>query len=128
MLQGLRKGWKSGGCQYYLVGLIWPKMDFDTEFCLERQGKKTEMTMSVTMAGNELRGQKFGLIWVIKFFLVEVIKKYLNKKYSPNLLFFNEKKFREIRIIFDVENSLWKSNFRTLHWAGKARQSIPRRL
>ena len=27
-------------------------------------------------------------------------------------------------MIFDTENSLWKSNFSTLRWAGKARQSI----
>ena len=38
-----------------------------------------------------------------------------------------KKKFRKIRMIFDIENSLWKSNFRTLHRAGKARQSIPER-
>ena len=36
-----------------------------------------------------------------------------------------KKKFRKIRMIFDIENSLWKSNFRTLPGAGKARQSIP---
>ena len=36
-----------------------------------------------------------------------------------------KKKFRKIRMIFDIENSLWKSNFCTLRWAGKARQSIP---
>ena len=39
-----------------------------------------------------------------------------------------KKKFRKIRMIFDIENSLWKSNFRTLRRAGKARQSIPGRL
>ena len=39
--------------------------------------------------------QKFGLILVIKFFLVEVIKNHLNKKCAPNLLFFNEKKNSE---------------------------------
>ena len=38
-----------------------------------------------------------------------------------------KKKFRKIRMIFDIENSLWKSNFRTLRRAGKARQSIPER-
>ena len=36
--------------------------------------------------------------------------------------------FRKIQMIFDIENSLWKSNFRTLRRAGKARQSIPGRL
>ena len=36
-----------------------------------------------------------------------------------------KKKFRKIRMIFDVENWLWKSIFRTLRQAGKARQSIP---
>jgi hypothetical protein len=38
--------------------------------------------------------QKFGLILVIKFFLVEVIKKSSSKKCAPNLLFFNEKKIQ----------------------------------
>ena len=38
---------------------------------------------------------------------------------TPNLLFFNKKKFRKIRMIFDIEISLWKSNFRTLRWAAK---------
>ena len=52
-----------------------------------------------------------------------------NKKCVPNLLFFNEKKkFRKIRMIFDIENSLWKSNFHTLRRAGKATQSIQGRL
>ena len=36
-----------------------------------------------------------------------------------------KKKIKKIRMIFDIENSLWKSNFHTLHRAGKARQSIP---
>ena len=36
-----------------------------------------------------------------------------------------KKKIRKIRIIFDIENSFWKSNFCTLCRAGKARQSIP---
>ena len=38
-----------------------------------------------------------------------------------------KKKIRKIRMIFDIENSLWKSNFCTLRRAGKARQSIPER-
>jgi hypothetical protein len=33
-------------------------------------------------------------------------KNHFNKKCAPNLLFFNEKKIREIRMIFDIENSL----------------------
>ena len=41
-----------------------------------------------------------------------------NKKHAPKLIFFNEKKkLRKIRIIFDIENWLWKSeigNFRSL--------------
>ena len=39
-----------------------------------------------------------------------------------------KKKFGMIRMIFDTENLLWKSNFCTLHQAGKARQSIPGRV
>ena len=33
-----------------------------------------------------------------------------------------------VHMIFDIENSLWKSNFCTLRWACKARQRIPRCL
>ena len=54
-------------------------------------------------------------------------KNHFNKKCAPKILFLNEKKIRKIQIIFDIENSLWKSNFHTLRWAGKARQSIPER-
>ena len=50
------------------------------------------------------------------------------KKCVHKQIFFNEKKLREIRMIFDVENSLRKSNFRTFRRAGKPRQSIPERL
>ena len=32
-----------------------------------------------------------------------------NKKHTPKLIFFKEKNFRKIRIIFDIENWLWKS-------------------
>ena len=52
-------------------------------------------------------GQKFGLILVIKFFFnLKLSKNHLHKKCAPNLLFFNEKKIRNIRMIFDIENSL----------------------
>ena len=34
-----------------------------------------------------------------------------NRKAAPKLIFFNEKIFRKIRTIFDVENWLWKSEF-----------------
>ena len=54
-------------------------------------------------------------------------KNHHNKKCALNLLFFNEKN-SEIWTIFDLKNSLRKSNFRTLRQAGKARQSIPVRL
>ena len=46
-------------------------------------------------------------------------KKMLFKSYSAM------KKIRKIQIIFEKENSLWKSNFSSLQWGGKARQSIP---
>ena len=48
-----------------------------------------------------------------------------NKKCAPKLVFFYEKKLRKTQMIFDIENSFWKSNFGTLQRAGKARQSIP---
>ena len=34
-----------------------------------------------------------------------------------------KKIIRKIQIFFDIENSLWKSNFRTLRQAGKASQN-----
>ena len=44
-----------------------------------------------------------------------------NKKCAPKLILFNEKKIGKIRIIFDIENWLWKSKFcnfwqRLLNW------------
>ena len=42
-----------------------------------------------------------------------------NKKSAPKLIFFNEKKMRKIRIIFDIENWLWKSkigNYCLITW------------
>ena len=36
-------------------------------------------------------------------------KNFNNKKHAPKLVFFNEKKLRNIQIIFDIENWLWKS-------------------
>ena len=35
-----------------------------------------------------------------------------NKRCAPKIEFFKEKKFRKIRIIFDIENWLWKSEIR----------------
>ena len=35
---------------------------------------------------------------------IEVRKNVFDKKWSPKLTFFNEKKMRKIRIIFDIEN------------------------
>ena len=49
----------------------------------------------------------------------KVVQKYMfskndnNKKTSSKLIFFNEKKIREIRIIFDIENWLWMSDLGT---------------
>ena len=37
-----------------------------------------------------------------------------NQKYAHNLLLLIEKKIRKIRMVFDIEKSLWKSNFGTL--------------
>ena len=33
-------------------------------------------------------------------------KDHFNKKCAPKILFLNEKKFRKIRMIFDIENSV----------------------
>ena len=72
--------------------------------------------------------QKLGVILVIKWF----------KNWSQQKMLFTKKVrlnwyssmifFRKIRMIFDIENSLWKSNFCTLRRGPKARQSILRRL
>ena len=72
---------------------------------------------------------KFGLILVIKFFFSWSYEKVILTK-NVRLTYYSsmKKKIRKIRMIFDIENSLWKSNFRTLRRAGKARQSIPGRL
>ena len=38
-----------------------------------------------------------------------------NKRYAPKLVLFIEKRLRKIRMIFDIENWLWKSNFGLCH-------------
>ena len=48
---------------------------------------------------------------------MEVFKKHQQQKNAPKLIFFNEKKIDKIRITFDGENWLWKSEigiFRSL--------------
>ena len=46
----------------------------------------------------------------------EAFKNDNNKKHFSKLIFFNEKKFRKIRKIFDIENCLWKSDLGTFWW------------
>ena len=46
------------------------------------------------------------VLWKLK-----LSKNVNNKKCAPKLIFLNEKKLRKIRIIFDVENWRWKSEF-----------------
>ena len=62
------------------------------------------------------------------FFSWSYEKVILTKNVRITYYFSMKKKFRKIQVIFDIENSLWKSNFHTLRRAGKARQSIPGRL
>ena len=57
------------------------------------------------------RCQNLSIILVIKWFKNWFYVR--NKKCAPKLVFFNEKKNRKIRMIFDIENWLWKSNFGT---------------
>ena len=40
-----------------------------------------------------------------------MLSKNVNNKKCAKFVFFNEKKIRKIRKIFDIENWLWKSNF-----------------
>ena len=43
---------------------------------------------------------------------LKLSKNYFYKKCAPKWVFFNDlKRFRKIRMIFDIENSLWKSDF-----------------
>ena len=73
--------------------------------------------------------QKFGLILVIKWLKNWFYQKMpITKNVLLNLYSSMKKKLRKIRMIFDIENWLWKSIFCTLRQAGKARQSIPGRL
>jgi hypothetical protein len=48
------------------------------------------------------------VLWELKF-----SKNVNNKKHAPKMIFFNEKKYGKIRIIFDIENWLWKSEIGT---------------
>ena len=74
-------------------------------------------------------GQKSGMILQFEVVLeFKLPKNHFSKKCAPKILFLNEKKIRKIQIIFDIKNSLWKSNFSILQRAGKARQSILGRL
>ena len=65
-------------------------------------------------------GQKSSMIW--SGFKIEVTKNILKKNVLLKSYSLTETKFRKIQMIFDIENSLWKSHFRTLRWAGKASQ------
>ena len=56
--------------------------------------------------------------WNLSFGLMSKIGHHIsnkvnNKKCAPKLIFFNEKKLRRIRIIFYIENWLWKPNLGT---------------
>ena len=48
-----------------------------------------------------------------------------NKKCAPKILFLNEKKIRKIRMIFDIENSLWKSKLDISNWRMSKISKIP---
>ena len=59
---------------------------------------------------------------------VPLPKKHFNKKGAHKFLFFNGKKIRMIRIIFDIKTLLLMTDFDTSQQGGKAKQSIPGRL
>ena len=51
-----------------------------------------------------IEGQNMGLFLVIKYIKNMYLSKYVNNKsLSPIFIFFNEKKFRKIQLIFDIE-------------------------
>ena len=45
--------------------------------------------------------------------ILKLSKNVFYKRCVPKLIFFNEKKIRKIRMIFDIENWLWKSDLGT---------------
>jgi hypothetical protein len=48
------------------------------------------------------------VLWKLNF-----SKNVNNKKWAPKIIFFNEKMFYKVWIIFDIENWLWKSEIST---------------
>jgi hypothetical protein len=63
--------------------------------------------------------QKLGLILESKVVQkLSLEKKVFFKKWSPKLIFLDENFFEKIRLIFDIENWLWKYNFGTFWGTG----------
>ena len=63
--------------------------------------------------------QKLGLILESKVVQkLSLEKNVFNKKCSPKLIFLDEFFFEKIRLIFDIENWLWKYNFGTFWGPG----------
>ena len=48
--------------------------------------------------------QKLGIILVIKWFKIDVIKDVNSKRCAFELVFFNKKNERDLDMIFDIEN------------------------
>ena len=58
------------------------------------------------------KGQKLGMILENKVLQKNMwSKNNFNKKFSPKVSFLTEKKIRNFRMILDLENSRWKSDF-----------------
>ena len=75
MLQGRRKSWKSGGCQYYLVGLICPPPSWDrVNWFAKIWGAMAPP------APPETTGQKWILILNFALWAISVLKIY----FGPN--------------------------------------------
>ena len=65
-------------------------------------------------------GQKLGMILPFEVVLkLKLPKNHFNTKCAPKILFLNEKKIRKVWMIFDIINSLWKSNFSTCYELAK---------
>ena len=89
----------------------------------------TKMCHRQTYQNSKISWQKNGSILVINCFKNWSFQKMSITNYVPlNWYSSMKKKFRKIRIIFDIENSLWKSKFVSFWQGRKTRHSIRRRL
>ena len=77
-----------------------------------QRSMKTAIKSSRPLVHFSNKGQKLGIILENKLIQNSKLwKTFSNKKCSPKFIFLDKKKLRKIRMIFDIENWLWKSDF-----------------